>query len=98
MVDEAIFTLVRLITKENPLGRVFLGLPMLQVGRRLCAQRSAPNGATLALRSPPLNDELGYSFEKLPYRVFDKSGKFIVAGHTDQDGLTDRVHTNYRLS
>ena len=34
-----------------------------------------------------LNDELGFSSEKLPYRVFDKSGKFIVAGHTNQDGL-----------
>ena len=41
-----------------------------------------------------LNDELGYSSEKLPYRVFDKSGKFIVAGHTNQDGLTDRILTN----
>ena len=41
-----------------------------------------------------LNDELGYSSEKLPYRVFDKSGKFIDAGYTNQDGLTDRILTN----
>ena len=41
-----------------------------------------------------LNDELGFSSEKLPYRIFNKSGKFIVAGHTNQDGLTDRILTN----
>ena len=40
------------------------------------------------------NDELGFSSEKLPYRVFDKNGKFLTSGNTNRDGLTDRILTN----
>lgn len=43
------------------------------------------------------NDDLGFSSENLPYRVFDKSGKFITSGQTNQDGLTDRILTNEAL-
>lgn len=40
------------------------------------------------------NDETGFSSENLPYRIFEKSGKFLAAGNIDQNGLTDRVLTN----
>jgi type VI secretion system secreted protein VgrG len=40
------------------------------------------------------NNELGFSSEKLPYRVFNKNGEFTASGHTNQDGLTDRILTN----
>jgi type VI secretion system secreted protein VgrG len=40
------------------------------------------------------NEFTGFSSEKLKYRVFDKLGKLLATGLTNEDGLTDRVLTN----
>ena len=40
------------------------------------------------------NDPLGFSSDRLPYRVFDKDGRFLTAGYTSEAGLTDRILTN----
>jgi type VI secretion system secreted protein VgrG len=40
------------------------------------------------------NDDLGFSSEGLPYEVFDKNGKFLTSGRTDDAGFTDRILTN----
>jgi type VI secretion system secreted protein VgrG len=43
------------------------------------------------------NEYLGFSSENLPYEVFDKNGKFLTSGRTDENGLTDRILTNEQL-
>ena len=40
------------------------------------------------------NDPLGFSSDRLPYRVFDKDGRFLTVGYTSEAGLTDRILTN----
>jgi type VI secretion system secreted protein VgrG len=40
------------------------------------------------------NLPFGFSSERLPYEVFDADGKFITAGTTDENGMTDRILTN----
>ncbi|HEY8099340.1 MAG TPA: type VI secretion system tip protein TssI/VgrG [Burkholderiaceae bacterium] len=41
-----------------------------------------------------LNDELGFTSENLPYRVYDADGKYLDFGNTNQDGITDHILTN----
>ncbi|MFA5170826.1 MAG: type VI secretion system Vgr family protein [Sulfuriferula sp.] len=67
---------------------------------------SLPKAAPVVLADQPIysqqfdlshlvyNDETGFSSENLPYRIFEKTGRFLAAGNTDQNGLTDRVLTN----
>jgi type VI secretion system secreted protein VgrG len=41
-----------------------------------------------------LNDGLAFSSKRLPYTVYDKTGKFVALGITDENGLTNRIFTN----
>lgn len=40
------------------------------------------------------NDLTGFSSEQLPYRVFDRAGRLLSSGTTNDDGLTERILTN----
>jgi type VI secretion system secreted protein VgrG len=41
-----------------------------------------------------LNDQLAFSSRSLPYKVYEKSGRLLAQGTTDENGVTDRVFTN----
>lgn len=41
--------------------------------------------------------QIGFGSSSLPYRVYDKSGKFLAQGMTDENGVTDRIFTNEQI-
>jgi type VI secretion system secreted protein VgrG len=41
-----------------------------------------------------LNEQIAFSSKSLPYTIYDKSGKYLAQGVTDENGVTDRVFTN----
>jgi type VI secretion system secreted protein VgrG len=41
-----------------------------------------------------LDEQIAFSSKRLPYTIYDKSGRYLAHGVTDENGVTGRVFTN----